>query len=362
MKRKTSSYAFGAAVLVAGLALSSCAASAPEPDADGEVQLESQLVIAGVGGATGEAFQAGLAEFTAETGVEIIWVEGLGSDHVGRLVAQKNSPEIDLLQGDMRSHYAALPQGIWAEIDGDRLSNLADFPAEYAHLKDGAIAPFYDYVGIWYNEARLAENGLEAPDTWDDFFDLLAEPALANHAIMPSIDNGYLLFWLASLSDDASDPSDALKRLAAVDSAVYEFARTPATMFDLAMSGQGWIGINGGSRILDMSAADPDIKLVVPVDAPVGPRSWSLVQDGPNPNAAYALLDWLMTPEGQQALATRTGENPILSGIDLSASDKSFISDEQAKRIVSWDYRALAENGDTYRQLFTEIVGRAGIE
>lgn len=324
-------------------------AGEPEP-----VELEDTVVVAGSGGDLGQSYIAALTPWAEENGVRIQWVEGLATDHVGRLVAQKNNPEIDLYQAELVSHFAAARQDVFEAFDPDLVPNLASFP-ELAVAEDGAaVNHIVEVVGAWWNTDRLTEAGLEPPATWDDFWALLEEPALQGRVVMPAIDNGYMRSWIAFQLDDAADPTPIYERLAAVDGSILEYARTPAAMHDLAVSGQAWLGVNGFTRILDMVEANIGVDYTIPNPAPLVPMSWSLVRDAPNPNAAQSLINYVLSPEGQRAIAEATGLSPMLPDVEVAGDQ--FLSAEDIENAVPWDYATVEENLETWRTQFASTV------
>jgi spermidine/putrescine-binding protein len=317
----------------------------------GSVELEDQVVIAGPGGELGQAWKEALAPWADENGVEVMWVEGLGSDNAARVVATKNNPEIDLLSAALDSHYSAVGQDVFAPIDPEILTNLDNVPAAEVVDDNSAISVVTDGVGIWWNADEFESNGLTPPETWDDFWDLLEEPDLQDHVVLPAVDNGYMRAFVATQIDDPADPSPMFERLADVDDWIYEYARTPAAMHDLAVSGQAWLGITGFTRIVAMRAVDLPVDYVMPEPSPVVPHSWSFVKGAPHPNAAQALLNYLLSDEGQEA-AAQTGLSPLKPGLGLDG----VMSEEELSRLGSWDYQTVQEEAESWRTMFAEIV------
>lgn len=348
--------------LLLGLALvtASCGGDGGGDNADAgsggtageDVELEDQLVIAGPGGDLGQAWQQAIAPWAEENGVEVVWVEGLGTDNAARVVATKNNPEIDLVSAALDSHYASAGQDVWAPIDPDVLTNLDNVPAAQVVDDDSAISVVTDGVGIWWNAEELESNGLTPPETWDDFWSLLEEPELQDHVVLPAVDNGYMRAFVATQLDDPADPAPVFERLADVDDAIYEYARTPANMHDLAASGQAWLGITGFTRIVAMQQADIPVDYTMPDPSPVVPHSWSFVNGAPHPNAAQALLNFLLSDEGQAA-AAQTGLSPLKPGLGLDG----VMTDDELDRLGTWDYQGVQEEAESWRTQFAEIVG-----
>jgi putative spermidine/putrescine transport system substrate-binding protein len=325
---------------------------APAPD----VQLEERVVIAGSGGAFMEGFLRVLEPWAQEHGVQIDWVEGLATEHTGRIVAQQGSPEIDLFQGELVSHFAAAGQDVFAPYDPMIVTNLETWPEEF-RLADGtAVNITVDAVGIMYNEERFQEEGIEPPQTWEDFDALLDDERLRGRFAFPHIDNGYMRGYVATqlerMGHDSADPTPVFERLAERSDWVYEFPGPPAGLADLYTAGQVWIAVNGQSRIVELPAV-----IVLPPDTPITPHSWSLVKNGPNPNAAQSLVNFLLSEEGQRRLFTESQFSPAQPPPDVG-DDPRKLSAEDIDRLFIWDYATVQQSLEGWRDAWA----RAGLD
>jgi putative spermidine/putrescine transport system substrate-binding protein len=316
--------------------------------------LEKTVVIAGSGGELGQAYQRAFKPWADANGVTINWVEGLATDHVGRLVAQKNNPEFDLFQGELVSHFSAGQQGVFQPLDTSVVTNLKDWPDKGQLPDKSAVVHLVDTVGAWWNQKKFDENNLTPPKTWDDFWALLEEPEMKGHFVFPSIDNGYMRAWVALQLEDVADPTPVFQRLSTIDKAVLDYPQTPAQMHDLAVSGRAWLGVNGFTRIQDMVDANVGVAYTIPDPSPVVPVSWSFVKGAPHPNAAQSLVEYILSEEGQKRMAEETGLSPMRPGVHIEG--KGYMSEAELARVKAWDYKALQQNLEAWRTKFAQLV------
>ena len=335
----------------------STTAAAPAEDFVVPTDLEDVVVVAGSGGGLGEAYRAAFATFTDKTGVDIQWIDGLATDHLGRLSAQKNNPEVDLFQGELVSHYAGAGQGLWQPLDPERVPNVEFLPDE-AKLDDlTAVLPVLDAVAFEYNTDMVDADGV--PTTLQGLFE---NEELKGKIALPHIDNGYMRAYLAVLNDQLGgspeDPTPALEYLNEHKDWILEYPRTPAQMSDLFTTGQIAFAVNGFSRIQELKGTGFPVELATPDALPITPLSWSFVADAPHPNAAQALVDWLASAEGQALVAGSTKYSPVRPGVEVPAdAAASTMSPEQLELLTPWDYQTVQESLDTWRLKWAELIG-----
>lgn len=321
---------------------------------------EDSVVIRGSGGNYGENFKKALAVWGEENGVSIVWQGALVSENLGRLAAEKNSPQTDLFEADPISIYAGAEQDLFVPLDPAVLENLDTFPPT-AVLPGGlAVLPVADAVVIWYHREKMEAAGVTPPSTWEDFQSALTDQRLSERVSLPHIDQGYMRAFIGRFAADPADPTPLLRELADGADQIYDYPATPAAMFDEVTSGQVWLGITGWSRAVDMLNANIGIEVAVPEGSPDASVGFSLVKGAPHPKAAQALLDWLLSDAGQTELAKNTGLSPRTPGAEVDPSlHKNFLTQDQLKNISPWDYESAQKNVDAWRKLWAQYIGSA---
>jgi ABC-type Fe3+ transport system substrate-binding protein len=185
---------------------------------------------------------------------------------------------------------------------------------------------------------------------------------IKGHVVFPHLDNGYMRSYVAvrakQLNASVQDPKPVFQELQKASSMILEFPRTPAQMSDLFANGQAWVGVNGVSRIKQMQDAKLPVEMVAPPETPITPVSWSYVAGAPHPNAAQALMNWLLSLEGQAAVATTTHYSPFDPNAKVPPEVAgSLLTPDELKRVTAWDYQTVQQSLQIWRDGWAEIVG-----
>ena len=100
---------------------------------------------------------------------------------IATAIAQKDSPQVDVVMADLAAFQQGIAQGIFAELDQSAVPNLAQM-VDSARIGDTGITPYADILAIVYNKEVFERNGWTPPTTWADLF----RPELKGMVIVPS--------------------------------------------------------------------------------------------------------------------------------------------------------------------------------
>ncbi len=166
------------------------------------------------------------------------------------------------------------------------------------------------YFTVNYNSLGLAWNTDEVPDGVSTFDDLLA-PELAGRVGVPDgSTSAAIIDWWAYVEDNFGG-EEFVVELAATDPLVYE---TAVPLQQAVVVGEVAVAAYAGPWILDEQAAGAPVDFGYPDPAWSAPFYAFGLGWGQNQNAACVLLDFMMTPEGQEALAVNGAS--ALAGVD----------------------------------------------
>jgi putative spermidine/putrescine transport system substrate-binding protein len=294
---------------------------------------QEQLVVAGSGGRTGEAWdQCIIKPFTEATGIKVIYDPGVSSVTLAKLLQSKGNPTLDLAWFDGEASGFAREQGVFADMDPAKLPNL-DNLIDHAISKDPdgtiwGIGTGYYSVGIIYNTDEVKE----PPTSWLDLW----KPEFAGRVTMPSIQDGSgapWLVYLASLLGGGVDNLDpAIKKMQELEVAAYYDSGGAAA--SLLSSGEAVIGILDSGTV--WSLADSG---AIPVGFAI-PKEGALASDNrlhmmkPS-DAAYAFLNTAMTPEAAECIGDFLYLGPAVKDVELS---------EEAKARLPWGANGSIDN------------------
>jgi spermidine/putrescine-binding protein len=194
-------------------------------------------------------------------------------------------------------------QGFVQKLDKSRLPNLANISAQFKGLwwdpNDEYLIPKdYGTTGILYRSTMIPS----VPKTWRDFYELIKGPASGKTVFVDSMGDVFV-FPLKMLGFSAnSEVKEELDQartilleiaphLLALDSNKYgdKMAKGEASM------SLGWTGV-----LIQQMADTKDKGYVVPEEGTIfWLDTWVLLADAPNPNAAYAWLNFIEEPDIQ---------------------------------------------------------------
>jgi ABC-type Fe3+ transport system substrate-binding protein len=214
--------------------------------------------------------------------------------------------------------------------DGFQLSQLiaADVlqpyrPSEAAKFIKGAVEPnnywtslYQDSLAIAWNPARLKADNLKPPTTLAE----LTRPQWKGHVGITSAS----FSWLAGLQQTHSDAADVLRAIAGNSAFVSANHFTIMTQletgeFDATPTAYGHLAE------LDRQAGKP-VEYITMRPQLLSPIPIALVKNAPHPNAARALLEFLLSREGQQLIVQQSGRSS--ARVDVTNNPHLFNSRE----------------------------------
>ncbi|GAA3929308.1 ABC transporter substrate-binding protein [Microbacterium soli] len=163
-----------------------------------------------------------------------------------------------------------------------------------------------------YNTEVLAEDGLDAPTSWNDFL----EPEWAGKIGGTPISTGGSAFSVYYFMD--SGLGDDYWTGYAANSPIMYDSVVPLTQ-DI-VRGEVPLGITSLGTIAEQVAKGAPVKpLFLSEGTPAFTNLVAVTEAGEHPNAARVYLNWLLSRHGQNVLVEKTSEYPIRSDADAPA-------------------------------------------
>lgn len=220
---------------------------------------------------------------------------------VNRMIAEKDNPMADVWYGGggFLPFESAKDKGIITSYTPEAIK---DWP----EVKDGIKIRDKDWkwigaevfvLGFAYNTDLVKPE--DAPKTWDDLLD----PKWKGKIQMPNpaASGTATLMVLSQLMAKGEDQGwDYFKKLVAQTSALPDSGSAPTKA---VAKGEAEIAIAFDFMVYEMKAKGEKVDFIVPEKTPIIVNPVSLVENGPNPAGGKALIDYLLSKEGQQTLA-----------------------------------------------------------
>jgi len=128
-RRRVGSALLGAFSVLGGARLSAFAQSIPDNRADQIKAAGKTMAFAAPGGDLGRILKAILADFTADTGIRVNYLEGPLLDIYGRIKAERTRPSIDVYVASSVTEAKGIQEGMYTPIDPKIVTNLAKVTA-----------------------------------------------------------------------------------------------------------------------------------------------------------------------------------------------------------------------------------------
>lgn len=236
------------------------------------------------------------AAFEQEYGIQVTGLRLAGADQNQRFRAEVEgeSPLADILtSSDPVFLSDAVAQGWLTTFDEDELPALADWPDEYWY-DDAYSASVLTASGWVYNTETVPE--AEVPREWEDLLDpkwrgeiLFVDPRVQSNLLATSN------FWLNEFGEDF------LNRFGQQDLTIMPSA-VPSSQQVAAGEKQIVVQAHPGV-IRSLVEQGAPVAVHVPEVAPLSGDWTAVAASANNPNAARLLMNWLMTPTGQEYTA-----------------------------------------------------------
>ena len=234
-------------------------------------------------------------QFTAKTGVKVNLFQGDTGAILAKLEAEKARPQADVL---VLADWAA---GLQMSKDGALLPYLspeaATVPAQFQDPGKAFVAQGMSAVSIVYNTDKVTT----PPTDWDD----LLRPEWKDKLTMPDpAASGSAYDFVSTLIQQRGDDAGwrfftGLKANGIVVPGTNAQAQTPVT------AGSKWAVVGAVDHTTyDAIDRGEKLKIVYPASGTVlAPRPLVILKTAQNPNAAKAFVDFVLSKEGQQAVA-----------------------------------------------------------
>lgn len=285
-----------------------------------------------------------LAAFTASTGIEARFVFLSSGPAMARMEAEKDNPRGDVWMGaPSENHVLAKERGLTQPY---RSPNADALEAKFVD-PDGYWTSFYmNPMGVAINTEWAKRAGIETPESWYD----LLKPEFANEIQMPTPQSsGTAYNFVASLVMSWGE-EEAFAYLKELHKNVQSYTQSGTAPSQAVAIGQAGVGLQFTPAFLRLMDEGYPLQLVFPKEG-VGYEApaVSIVKGAPNEKEAQALVDWLLSVEGQNQLSelktyffpvhpdAETGEGlPAFSDIPTIDYDAIWAGDNREYLVNKW--------------------------
>ena len=290
-----------------------------------------------------------LQRFESETGIKVNLFEGKGDELIERLKLEQSDPIADIFMTvGAETLYPALQNELLADLNLDS-------------VKDNLDAQFYGdkWVALTKRARIIVYDKVNNPNPTVQNLEDLADPQYLGTVLSRSSTSSYNLALMANHIQ--KDGYEVTKQLA--QGLVKNFARTPTgndrDQAKSVIAGLGQYAIMNTYYVaaMERSADAEEVKvaqqlgLIYPEETHVNISWIAQINEGPNPDNAQRLIEFLLSETAQKEYADQNGEYPALSSIPVS----SLLLPWDAFSKSEVDYETLGQHSIETIQLFDEV-------
>ncbi len=319
-----------AAGAVGALAACSSPSTGPSAEATGGA-LESKLSIYTWGEYDApEVMDA----FTTELGPAIV-IDSFSSNEelISKLVAAKGTSGYDIVVPTGTFIPQMVENGLLTKLNRDLIPNIeymdpAFLGRDWDPGNDYSICKAWGTTGFVYDKNIITRE----LTTWNDFLDAAQNEASGKTSVLddPGDITG-IYFWANGIDWDTTDPDN----LDAAEEYLVNTLAPHLAAFDSYPGGQsipqGTMALmqawNGDARIGILEGGEPERwqwVLGAP-DTEIWMDNWAIAAGAPNPEAAHAFINYVLTPENSLAELDYIGYHTGATDIEQSAIDAGFV-------------------------------------
>ncbi|KLU40909.1 MAG: ABC transporter substrate-binding protein [Peptococcaceae bacterium 1109] len=291
-----------------------------------------------------ENARALLNAFTQSTGIDVRFVFLSSGPALARMEAEKNNPQADVWLGaPSENHVLAKDRGLTQPYMSP---NAAALDAKF-YDPEGYWTSFYmNPMGVAIHTGWAERAGIEMPESWYD----LLKPEFRGEIQMPTPQSSGTAYNLVASMVLAWGEDEAFDYLKELHKNIQSYTQSGTAPSQAVAIGQAGVAIQFTPAFLKLMDEGYPLKLIFPKEG-VGYEApaVSIIKGAPNIEAAQALVDWLISVEGQNKLSelktyffpvhpeASTGEGlPAFSDIPTIDYDALWAGDNREYLVNKW--------------------------
>jgi iron(III) transport system substrate-binding protein len=288
-----------------------------------------------------------LEEFTKASGIKVNFLRFSSGEALARVMAEKNSPKVDVLFGGPVETFAAgIKEGVFDSYKPPAFDKL---PARFRHADGQWVAIADDPLVFMTNTKFLADNKLKAPASWED----LLNPAYKNMLQMADARTSGTavtrIFSILEVNQRDEDKAFAYMKKLRPNVQLYTKSGGGGTLpVGLGQAGGGIFFIVDA---LDTKAKGYDVQISFPKEGiGTAAEGIALLKGAKNPAAAKKLIDWASSPAMQSLFAvhkinfvpahpdvkTEASLAAVLEGVKIFAIDDAYAGVNRKRVVDRW--------------------------
>lgn len=331
----------GVAVTLAGGLLDACAPGSlttPTPNGVTPSPASGKLsVYSALNDTTNNAFVQAFQNANPGITVDLFALAAAG-DLQHRIEIEKGSPRADIFVGGSSEYHQALAASGLLLSYKSPLADELEFKDQHAFWTGWYLGIF----GLAINQQRFERElpGRKPPSTWDDLLDPVWRGNLA--VPDPARTGGGFILLATQVFRFNRDEDRAMEFMRKLNESVGEYVGTSPEAVDLIGQGRYLASPNWAHDIITAKNAGRPLMLAVPQPTGFEIGAVSIIKGSPNPGAARAFVDWVLSKEAAELNAKLSNRLSVRPDVPPAPGAPTL----QSVQLVSYDREWAASNKD----------------
>jgi putative spermidine/putrescine transport system substrate-binding protein len=321
------------------------------------------LVIAGWGGPyEAELRKRFFPRFERKYSAKIEWLSASSFQNYGRIKAQRDNPQVDLLMADDTVVIQAGRDGLLAPVDQSIVKHLGDVEPAGRMKDDLGVGIGFNVVSLYYNAKVFKEKGFPPLTSWMDLF----RPELKERIVIRNVTSSYGLYPLLMLAKinggDEKNIDVGFRKMKELAPSVLAFPTSHGEQAQLTLREDVWVGVTGMGEMQAFLDRNAPLQFVIPKEGTLALiEAAAVVKGARQARLAQQFLDEILSPEGQHDMAIALSWRPT--------STKTMVNDEIRQRLpldvtkplnlAPIDFEMIMANREAWTERFAkEVIGR----
>lgn len=287
---------------------------------------------------------------------KIEWVVGSSPDHL----VKSRLGQVDVTTNTLLNSIAGEKEGLWLELDKSKIPNMANLYPNAIYSPYTIFANVGDYV-LAYNTDKVKN----PPKSWEELW----KPEYKGHVVvygMQHIPTLSLTVLEANKNGGSIDNIEpGLKKMAELFNSgnLIGALDVESQMVSLFQTEDAWIGMLATGRMKDL--LDKGVKNVAFARPEEGTfpliSSVNVPKTAKDPAMAFAFVDYILSPEVQQAFATRNLYAPTVQNAKIPddfAYKALLVQNDQFKRLFLPDQEKITANKAKWQEELNKLTSK----
>lgn len=247
-------------------------------------------------------------EFEKATGIKVEYLTMSSGEVITRLMAEKDNPQTDIwFGGGSDAFIQAVDEGLLEMYDSPNRENVDPAFKDSDGYWTGVSLVVVGFLG---NADRLADKGLELPQTWAE----LVDPVYKDELMASNPNTSGTAYTTVSGVLQIMGEEEGWKFLDEMYANIPYLEKSGSAPGKAALAGEYALGIVPDPHNLPLNNPDAPLLQVFPEDGVLAwPSPVAVVKGAAHPNNAKIFIDWALSPEGQKVLMSASPRVPTTS-------------------------------------------------